>query len=185
MIYPIYLYGSSVLRKPGVEIPRDHPELRQLIEDMFDTMDNADGVGLAAPQIGKPLRLFVIDLTPYQDDFEPGFKMKHVFINPDIYERSGDPEPYLEGCLSVPGINEDVMRPPNIRIRYMDENWQEHDDELDGMLARVIQHEYDHVEGKIFVDHLTPLRKTLLKSKLAPMMKGKSTAKYRCTTDFK
>ena len=185
MIYPIYLYGSSVLRKPSEEVSHDYPELQQLINDMFDTMASADGVGLAAPQIGKSLRLFVIDLTPYEDDFEPDFKMKHVFINPDIYGYSSDLESYLEGCLSVPGINEDVMRPINIRIRYYDENWKEHDEEFDGMLARVIQHEYDHVEGKIFVDHLTPLRKTLLKSKLASMMKGKSTAIYRCTTDLK
>jgi len=185
MIYPIYLYGSSVLRKEAQEVPRDYPELGQLVSDMFDTMQNADGVGLAAPQIGFSLRLFTIDLTPYQDEYEPGHQMRYVFINPEIYERSGEPEPYLEGCLSVPGINEDVLRPPKIKIRYHDENWQLHDVEFDDTMARVTQHEYDHIEGKVFVDYLTPLRKTLLKSKLASMMKGKTSAHYRCKSDPK
>lgn len=179
MIYPIYVYGSSVLRRETEEVTPDYPQLKQVIENMFETMYDSDGVGLAAPQVGKSLRMFVVDAEPYADE-EPELKgFRKVFINPEIYERTGDKVLFSEGCLSLPGIREEVSREPSIRIKYFDENFQEHDEEYSGFAARVIQHEYDHIEGKMFVDHLSPLRKTLLKGKLAAMAKGKYKADYK------
>lgn len=183
MIYPIYLYGSSVLRDKCQDVESTHENLDTLINDMFDTMAAANGVGLAAPQIGKPLNLFVINLEEWEDEegMPPvGDIRRRVFINPEIYERIGEVEKFKEGCLSLPGINEDVLREPRIRIRYMDENFQPHDIELDGMWARAAQHEYDHIKGIVFTDHLAPIRKSLIKSKLAKMTKGVYSAKYRC-----
>jgi peptide deformylase len=180
MIYPIYVYGSPVLRKETEQVSVDVPELRQLVDDMFETMYAASGVGLAAPQIGKSMRLFVIDASPYEED-EPALAgFKKAFINADIYERSEEAITMEEGCLSFPKLYENVSRPERIRIRYTDENGEEHDEEYSGMAARVIQHEYDHIEGKVFVDHLSPLRKTLLSSKLAGFAKGKFRASYKC-----
>lgn len=184
MIYPIYVYGSAILRTESEAVERDFPELNKLIDNMFETMYNADGVGLAAPQIGKNIRLFVIDISVEKQDEESENSentqnMKMTFINPEIYERSDDEILFSEGCLSVPGVHEDVSRPTSIKIRYMDENFVEHDCEFSGFAARVIQHEYDHIEQKLFVDHLSPLRKTLLKSKLNAMTKGKYNASYK------
>ncbi len=179
MIYPIVVYGSPVLRRQSVDIDRDYPDLKKLVDDMFLTMYNAEGVGLAAPQIGKNIRLFVVDATPWEDA-EPKLKdFKRAFINARIYERFGDEELFNEGCLSLPGLHEDVLRKTKIKMRYLDENFEEHDEEFDGHAARVIQHEYDHLEGQVFTDHLSPLRKTLLKGKLSAMSKGKYRADYR------
>ena len=180
MIFPVYVYGSAVLREPAEEIADRSLITPRFIEDMFETMYSSDGVGLAAPQVGRNLRLFVVDASPNADDDPRLADFKKVFINPEIYERSEEEVLMGEGCLSVPGIHEEVYRPERIRIRYLDENWQEHDEEWDGFAARVIQHEYDHLDGKLFVDHLSPLRRTLLKSKLVGMTKGNFKAHYKC-----
>ena len=180
MIYPIYVYGSSVLRQVSEDITPDYPELKNFIEDMFATMYETDGVGLAAPQVGRAIRLFVVDATPFAKNDPAAYGFKRTFINARIYERSGELVPFNEGCLSVPGIHEDVMRHETIKIRYMDENFVEHDEELTGAVARVVQHEYDHLEGMVFTDHLQPLRKNLLRGKLAAMALGNFKAAYRC-----
>ncbi|MBE5032812.1 peptide deformylase [Gallalistipes aquisgranensis] len=179
MIFPVYVYGSAVLREPAEEIADRSLITPRFIEDMFETMYSSDGVGLAAPQVGRNLRLFVVDASPNADDDPRLADFKKVFINPEIYERSEEEVLMGEGCLSVPGIHEEVYRPERIRIRYLDENWQEHDEEWDGFAARVIQHEYDHLDGVMFVDRLSPLRKTLLRGKLSSMSKGKYKASYR------
>lgn len=177
MIYPIVIFGSEVLRKQSEELTPEYPDLKKLIEDMFLTMDAADGVGLAAPQIGKNIRLFVVDCSPWGDEDEACKEYKRAFINPEIYEVSEETDLFNEGCLSLPGLHEDVRRPVAVRMRYLDENFEEHDELFDGFRARVIQHEYDHLDGKVFTDRLSPLRRQLLKSKLLGMSKGK----YRCT----
>lgn len=179
MTYPIYVCGSPVLKKEGEPVSKDYPELGKLIEDMFETMYASDGVGLAAPQIGKPLKLFVIDATVYKENEPELADFKKAFINAEIYAYSDDSVPYNEGCLSFPGIHEDVNRPSRIKIRYLDENLVERDEEYGGTAARVIQHEYDHTLGKTFIDRLSPLRRTLLKSKLGAMSKGKYKADYK------
>ena len=179
MIYPIVIFGSEVLRKPSVEIGEDYPELKKLIEDMFLTMAAAEGVGLAAPQIGKNIRLFVVDCSPLGEEDPLCKDFRKVFINPEIYEVSENTILWNEGCLSLPGLHEDVRRPEVIRIRYRDEHFVEHDEEYDGFRARAIQHEYDHLEGKVFTDRLAPLRRQLLKSKLLGMAKGKYRAAYK------
>ena len=179
MIYPIYVHGSPVLNKATKEIPAIDPEVKRLVGDMFETMYAANGVGLAAPQIGKSVRLFVVDATPYADDPELA-ALKKAFINAEIYEQSEERVTMEEGCLSFPKLYENVNRPAAIKIRYTDENGVEHDDEYKGMGARIVQHEYDHIEGIVFVDHLSPLRKTLLKSKLNNFVKGKFSASYKC-----
>lgn len=179
MIYPIYIYGSPVLRRETKEIESNSDELQQLIADMFETMYAADGVGLAAPQIGKSLRLAVIDTTPLAKDNPELETFKKVMINPEIYEAGEEEVIMEEGCLSLPGINEDVSRPDSIRIRYLDENFVEHDEEYIGYGARVFQHEYDHLFATFFTDRVTPLRKTLIRNKLAGMAKGKFEAHYR------
>ncbi len=183
MIYPILLYGSSSLRNPTENIAPDYPGLHQLISDMFDTMYHAEGVGLAAPQIGRPINLFVIDGEPFSDDDPALVGFKKVFINAEIYERTGNIVPFNEGCLSVPGIHENVLRDDTIRIRYFDEDFREQDRKFTGLAARIIQHEYDHIEGKIFTDYLPPLRKTLLKNKLGNMAKGKVRTFYKTKLD--
>lgn len=179
MIYPIVIFGSEVLRKPSVEIGEDYPDLKKLIEDMFLTMDAADGCGLAAPQIGKNIRLFVVDCSALGEEDPLCKDFRKVFINPEIYEVSENTILWNEGCLSLPGLHEDVRRPEVIRIRYRDEHFVEHDEEYDGFRARVIQHEYDHLDGKVFTDRLAPLRRQLLKSKLLAMAKGKYRAAYK------
>ncbi len=172
MIYPIYVYGSAVLRRESKNIEKDYEGLDKLIADMKETMYASNGVGLAAPQIGKNIRLFVIDASPMEDDEPEMANFQRVFINPEIYEESEEEEYFEEGCLSVPGMRENVLRPSAIRIRYVDENFEPKDEELSGFAARVVQHEYDHIEGMLYVDHLSPLRKRLTKSKLDKMAKG-------------
>ncbi len=179
MIYPIVIFGSETLRKPSVEVSADYPELKKLIEDMFLTMAAAEGVGLAAPQIGKNLRLFVVDCSPWGDEDEACKDYRRAFINPEIYEVSEETGLFNEGCLSLPGLHEDVRRPIAIKMRYLDENFEEHDELFEGFRARVIQHEYDHLDGKVFTDRLAPLRRQLLKSKLLAMAKGKYRAAYK------
>lgn len=184
MILPIYIYGNEILRKECTVISSDYPHLNELIENMFQTMAQADGVGLSANQVGYPIRLFVCNVSDMADDLgpnvPPGDPYRRVFINPEIIELSGEEEPYKEGCLSLPGINENVSRPTIITIRYRDENWVEHTHTFDNFWARVIQHEYDHVNGKLFSDHLVPIRKNMIKSKLTGLTKGNFKAKYRC-----
>lgn len=177
MIYPIVIYGSPVLRQKSENITADYPELKKLIEDMFATLKEAEGVGLAAPQIGKNIRLFIVDCTPWGEDNPELADYKRVFINAEIYEESEETDLFNEGCLSLPGLHENVRRPVSIRMRYVDENFVEHDEEFDGLPARVIQHEYDHIEGEVFTDHLSALRRNLLKSKLLNLTKGR----YRCS----
>lgn len=177
MIYPIIMYGDPVLRQKAKEIDPGS-DLKQLIDDMYETMHNASGIGLAAPQIGKSLRLFIVDGTIIDD--EPGMAdFKKVFINPLILEETGMPWDFEEGCLSIPNIREKISRKEILRIRYHDENWNLLEDRFEGMKARIIQHEYDHIEGKMFVDYLTPLRKRLLKGKLADISKGNVDTEYR------
>jgi peptide deformylase len=172
----IVAYGDPVLRKVCTDIDESYPDLQLLIKNMFDTMYAASGVGLAAPQVGLPIRLFIVD-TGADDDGKAGYKK--VFVNAKIVEESGEPWAFNEGCLSIPDIREDVFRKPNIRIRYYDEQFQEHEEEVTGMPARVIQHEYDHIEGKLFTDTLGVLRKRMLKSKLDSISRGKIHTEYK------
>ena len=179
MIYPIYVYGSAVLRELAVEINNEYPELSKVIKNMFDTMYDAEGIGLAAPQVGLSIKLFVVDLSPLDDEYPELKDFVKVFINPDIYEYSEEVCTRSEGCLSLPGLNEDVSRPTTIKMKYLDENFAEHDEEFTGFTARVIQHEYDHLEGAVFADKVALLRKALMRNKLAAMSKGKFRARYR------
>jgi len=182
MILPIYVYGQPVLRKVAEDINPDYPNLRELIDNMFETMDNADGVGLAAPQIGLPIRVVTVDLDVLSEDY-PEFKgFRKVYINAHILETSDDLVSMEEGCLSLPGIHESVKRSNKIRVKYLDENLIEHDEVVEGYLARVMQHEFDHLEGKMFIDHLSPLRKQMIKGKLNAMLKGKAHCTYRVKT---
>lgn len=177
MIYPIVMYGDPVLRRKAEDI-EPGTDLNQLVEDMFETMQAASGIGLAAPQIGKSIRLFIVDGTVLED--EPGMEnFRKVFVNPVMLEEIGTPWDFEEGCLSIPNIREKVSRKAELRIRYYDENWELKEESYDGMKARIIQHEYDHIEGKMFVDYLTPLKKRLLKGKLADISKGKVDTEYR------
>ncbi|WP_129717135.1 peptide deformylase [Pedobacter sp. SYP-B3415] len=176
MKLPIVAYGDPVLKKKCAEIDQSYPDLNRLIENMWDTMYNAWGVGLAAPQIGLPIRLFIVD-TGDKEEKKEGFKQ--VFINPQIIEETGEPWAFTEGCLSIPDIRESVSRKPNVRIRFFDADWNEHEEEFTGMPARVIQHEYDHIEGKLFTDTLGALRKTMLKGKLDAISKGNIKVDYR------
>ncbi len=177
MIYPIYAYGHPVLRKEGEEIDPDKVDVKELTADMFETMHNAQGIGLAAPQIGKSLRMFIADVSPLEDE-EMG-DWKQVFINPEIIDEYGEEWAFEEGCLSIPNVREDVVRPDKVLIHYFDENWEEHEEEFDGMKARIIQHEYDHIEGILFTDHLTAFKKRLLKKKLTNISKGIVEVEYK------
>lgn len=179
MKLPIIAYGDPVLRQKAKEIEKDYPQLDSLIENMFETMYAAYGVGIAAPQIGLPIRLFVIDGEPYAEDDPVMDGFKKVFINPEIIEESGTPWNYNEGCLSIPDIREDISRKEQIRIIYFDENWVEHEETYTGLAARVIQHEYDHIEGILFTDKLGPLKKALLKGRLDDISKGKIDVDYK------
>lgn len=188
MIFPIVAYGDSVLRKVALPIHKnDSLDLPKLIADMYETMYDSSGIGLAAPQVGLSLRLFVVDGTPIYDDEEtapedkdPTLKdFKQVFINPRIVEEDGDDWAFEEGCLSIPGIRADVYRPEIIKIRYFDADWKEHFEKYEGMAARIIQHEYDHLEGKLFTDYLPALKKQLLKKKLTDIIKGKVKVDYK------
>ena len=181
MILPIVAYGDPVLRKVGAEIDKDYLDLKKIIEDMFDTMTNAKGVGLAAPQVGKSIRLFIVDGSPFADDEENSElkNFKKIFINAKIIEEKGEEWSYSEGCLSIPAIREDVTRKPTIKIKYLDENFAEYEEIFTGIPARIIQHEYDHIEGKLFIDKVSVLRRTLLKSKLSDITKGNVDVEYR------
>lgn len=177
MIYSIVAYGHPVLKKQADDVVKDEVDVKKLAEDMFETMYTAQGIGLAAPQIGKSLRMFIADASPLEDE-EIG-EWKQVFINPEIIEEAGDDWAFEEGCLSIPTIREDVIRPEKLKIRFFDENWEEHTEEFDGMKARIVQHEYDHIEGILFLDHLTAFKKRLLKSKLTNISKGIVKVDYR------
>jgi peptide deformylase len=196
MILPILLYGDPVLRKMSVPITKDYPDLKKVIADMFETMYQAKGVGLAAPQIGKSIRLFIVDASPFAETNEEDEEededneltkeeaaelkdFKRVFINPVMLEEDGDEWKFNEGCLSIPKIREDVSRKAFIVLRYMDENFQEWEEEFDGLAARIIQHEYDHIEGKLFTDKINPLRRKLLKRRLEDITKGKVNPDYK------
>lgn len=179
MKFPIIAYGDSVLRKKAADISRDYPDLEVLISNMFETMYGAHGVGLAAPQIGLSVRLFVIDATSFAED-EPALKdFKKIFINAEIIEESGEKWAFNEGCLSIPEIREDISRQDTVTISYYDENWNLHKETFNGLAARVIQHEYDHIEGKLFTDKLSPLRKALLKNRLDSISKGMVKVDYK------
>lgn len=185
MVLPIIAYGDPVLKKKAQDITKDYPELDKLLQNMFDTMHHAKGVGLAAPQIGLSVRIFIVDASPYAEDQEDEKKQKEleefrkIFINPVIVKEEGTAWKFNEGCLSIPGIREDVERKPDIRIKYLDENFKAHDEKYDGIRARIIQHEYDHIEGILFVDKINPLRKRLLKRKLTDLTKGIVDVNYR------
>ncbi|MGJ1266368.1 peptide deformylase [Sphingobacterium spiritivorum] len=187
MKLPIVAYGDPVLRKKTQEIDEDYPEIKELIANMYDTMYAAHGVGLAAPQIGLPIRVFVIDASPFaeDDDEDKSLKdFKKVFINPIIVEETGEKWGFNEGCLSIPDINEEVFRPANVVINYLDENFEEHEIELSGLAARIVQHEYDHLEGKLFTDKLGPLKKAMLKGKLDAISKGLIRVGYKMKFPF-
>lgn len=186
MILPIVAYGDPILRKVGKNIDADYPELEKLIANMRETMNNAQGVGLAAPQIGKAIRLFLIDASPFSDDEDLSEEdrntlntFKHVFINAQILTETGDEWSFNEGCLSIPDIREDVFRKEQITIEYQDENFNKQTKTLNGLAARIFQHEYDHIEGILFTDKLSTLKKRLLKKKLENISKGKIIADYR------
>ncbi len=179
MILPIYLYGQPVLKKVAEDITAGYPNLQELIANMFDTMHHAQGIGLAAPQIGLAIRVVVVDLDVLAED-EPQFKdFRRVYINAHILETSDDTDTMEEGCLSLPGIHEKVTRPSRIHVKYLDENFVEHDEWVDGYLARVMQHEFDHLEGKVFSDRLSPLRRQMNKNRLGNLAKGKVACDYK------
>jgi peptide deformylase len=178
MKLPVYAYGQAVLKKVAVDISSDYPNMDKLIEDMWETMYHAGGVGLAAPQVGLSIRLFVVDTLQMKDEKIKGEGIKQVFINPEIIEETEELCSYEEGCLSIPDLAGDVDRPIGITIRYLDEQFQPHTIKFEGINARVIQHEYDHIEGVLFIEHLKPLKRRLLKSKLEQIRKGKVKADY-------
>ena len=186
MILPIIAYGDPVLRKLGKNIDKEYPALESLLENMFETMYGAKGIGLAAPQIGLPIRIFIIDATPFQDDEELEVEerdflgtFKQVFINAKIIEETGDEWVFNEGCLSIPDVREDVFRNETIKIEYFDEKFEKHTKKFSGIAARIIQHEYDHIEGILFTDKLSSLKKRLIKGKLSNISKGKIRIDYR------
>jgi len=180
MKLPIIAYGDPVLRKKATAIePDEYPNIKTLIEDMFETMYNAHGVGLAAPQVGLSMRLFVIDATPFSEDEPSLADFKKVFINAQILEEKGEEWCFNEGCLSIPDVREDVFRQPHVRLSYYDADWKHHEEEFSGMAARIIQHEYDHIEGKLFTDKLTPLRKRLLEKRLSEISRGIVKVDYK------
>ncbi|WP_460218484.1 peptide deformylase [Psychroserpens sp. MEBiC05023] len=186
MILPIVAYGDPVLRKKAENITKDYPNLDTLLDNMWETMYGAYGVGLAAPQIGLPIRVFLVDTEPfaeddmYSEEEQAELKsFKRTFINAEILEEEGDEWAFNEGCLSIPDVREDVFRQPKVTIKYQDENFKTHTEVFDGLIARVVQHEYDHIEGILFTDKLSSLKKRLIKGKLANISKGKIKADYR------
>ena len=183
MIYPIVMYGDAVLRKRATDLEKG-TDLTQLVADMYETMYEANGIGLAAPQIGKSIRLFIVDGTTLED--EPTLKdFKKAFVNPQIIDEHGEEWEFEEGCLSIPNIREEVWRKETVRIKYFDEKWNAFEEEFDGMKARIIQHEYDHIEGKLFIDYLSPLKKRMLKGKLTNISKGDVDTEYRIAAPLK
>ncbi len=179
MILPIYLYGQPVLKKVAEDITPDYPQLKELIDNMFETMENAEGIGLAAPQIGLAIRLVVVDLDVLAEDYPEYKDFRKVYINAHIIEGSEETDSMEEGCLSLPGIHEKVTRPSRIHVQYLDENFIEHDEWVEGFLARVMQHEFDHLEGKVFSDRLSPLRRQMNKKKLLNLAGGKVNCAYK------
>ncbi|MDD7885007.1 peptide deformylase [Flavivirga sp. 57AJ16] len=186
MILPIVAYGDPVLKKKGTEITKTYPDLDVLLDNMFETMYNAYGVGLAAPQIGLPIRLFLVDTKPFAEDEDLTAEeqkalkdFKRVFINAKIIKEEGDEWAFNEGCLSIPDVREDVFRQPKITVEYVDENFEPHTETFDGLIARVIQHEYDHIEGILFTDKLSSLKKRLIKGRLVNISKGKINVDYK------
>ena len=186
MILPIVAYGENILKTKAVNITSGYPGLKKLINDMWETMYNANGVGIAAPQIGKSIRLFVIDASPFSEDKEISDdeistlkNFKKVFINPEIIDETGDEWNFMEGCLSIPNIREDIKRKEKITIKYYNESFEEIELDLEGLAARVVQHEYDHIEGVLFIDKLSSLKKKLLKGKLNDISKGKIKTEYK------
>lgn len=186
MILPVVAYGDPVLRKVGKEITKDYPNLGELIDNMWETMYQAHGVGIAAPQIGLPIRLFVIDASPFAEDEDLTEEeqeilkdFKRIFINAKVVEETGDEWAFNEGCLSIPDVREDVFRTETVTIEYFDENWNKKTETLSGLAARIVQHEYDHIEGILFTDKLSALKKRLIKGKLANISKGKINVDYR------
>jgi peptide deformylase len=179
MVYPIFVYGNPVLKKVAVDIEKDYPDLQKLVDDLFDTMYHSEGLGLAAPQIGKSIRLFVIDGAPVAEDEPELADFKKAFINAHLVEKCGELVPMNEGCLSIPHIREEVKRESHIRIHYYDENWEYHDEVYDGYKARIIQHEYDHLDGILFTEKINPLKRQLIRGKLLDISKGKFEAEYK------
>ena len=179
MILPIYTYGQPVLRKEAEDIAPDYPELKELVQNMFETNERADGVGLAAPQIGLPIRVVIVDLTPLAEDMPEYADFKRAYINGYIVEEDGETILMDEGCLSLPGIHEKVPRAEKVHIQYVDENFVEHDEWVEGFLARVIQHEFDHLEGKVFTDRISPLRRQMNKAKFNALLTGKVRCDYK------
>jgi peptide deformylase len=187
MILPVVAFGHPVLRKVCEPITPDYPELQSLIANMWDTMYHTNGVGIAAPQVNKPIRLFVMDTMQIVQDFDEEDKklypneipVKQVFINAQKISEDGKPWAYNEGCLSIPKVREDITRPARVRIKFLDENFEEHEQEFSGITARVILHEYDHIEGKLFIDYLPQLKKRLIKKKLDDISNGKVRVDYR------
>ena len=187
MILPIVRLGDPVLRKESKPIDKNFPNLEQLISDMFETMYNADGVGLAAPQIDIPAQIVVIGYRPWDEATQTysDEEMRHVLINPEILEERGEKKYFNEGCLSLPDIHEDVLRHERILLRWYDENFAEHTEEIDGMFARIAQHEIDHLHGKVFTDRISPLRKTMIKRKINDVISGKVSTKYKMKKNTK
>ena len=185
MILPVYLYGQPVLRKEAEDIEKEYAELKTLIENMYETMYHSEGVGLAAPQIGLPIRVIVIDGDVMGEDFPECAGFKRTLINPEIIAFNDEKISYDEGCLSLPGIHEAVSRPTQITLRYVDENFEPKEETLRGFAARIVQHEYDHLEGKLFIDHISPIRKQLIKAKLNNILKGKVRCSYRTKVQSK
>lgn len=179
MVLPIYLYGQQVLRKEAQPVPADYPELEQLAQDMFQTMEKANGVGLAAPQVGLALQMFVVDGSGLVEDYPECAGVRRCMINPEIVEASEELLVKEEGCLSIPGIYENVKRPSWIVIRYQDEHLEQHEERLTGFAARMVQHEFDHLAGRMFIDHVNPMRKTFIRSKLQDIVKGRNKPSYK------
>ncbi len=194
MVLPIVVYGDPVLRKVGEEIDKNYPDLEKLLKDMFDTMYNAKGVGLAAPQVGKAIRLFIVDTKPFtetdeddddeEEEFTPEQKkelkaFKRIFINARMLSETGEEWPFSEGCLSIPKVRENVIRAPDIEIEYYDEKFVKHKEKFNGVIARVIQHEFDHIQGVLFTDRISPFKRKLISGKLTDIAKGKLSADYK------
>ncbi len=181
MILPFVAYGHPVLKKVAEPVAPDHPDFKEFLENMWETMYQSDGVGLAAPQVNRSIRVIVIDASAFTEKFPESEHFKKALINAHIYKEEGEEYPFNEGCLSFPGLREDIMRKPVIHIRYQDENFVEHDETYDGVIARIIQHEYDHIEGIVFVDRLPSLKKMLLKRRLSDISRGNVEVSYRMT----
>ena len=179
MVLPVVAYGHPALKKIAEPVTPDYPDFREFLENMWETMYQSDGVGLAAPQVNRSIRVIVIDASAFAEKYPESENFKKAFINAQIYKEEGEEFSFNEGCLSFPGLREDIMRKPVIHVKYMDENFVEHDERFDGVLARIIQHEYDHIEGIVFVDRLTSLKKMLLKRRLSDISKGNVEVGYR------